>query len=226
MATRETQALVIDTALMLFNKYGCAQVSTNRIAAECGISRGNLHYHFHKKEEIVLSIFQRIVHAMNEEWPEDHFAPTLENMAGMYVRQSLLILEFEFFYREMPSLLRQDPLLRRRYREHRERRIAAISRFFMELTNCGVMEFGSDPALVRSLVIATWIISDNWPNFLEFQGEELDAMAICQGYDMILHVLGPYIKVDFGELTENSHQTIRNMVANHNDRRMPRSSAL
>jgi len=223
MATRETQSLVIDTALMLFNKYGCAQISTNRIAAECGISRGNLHYHFHKKEEIILSIFQRIVHAMNEEWPEDHFAPTLENMAGMYVRQSHLILEFEFFYREMPALLRQDPLLRRRYREHRDRRINAIARFFMELADCGVMDFGSDPTLVRSLVIATWIISDNWPNFVEFQGEELGAEAICQGYDMILHVLGPYIKVDFGALTATSHQTIRTMVARMQDERQAHS---
>lgn len=223
MATRETQALVIDTALMLFNKYGCAQVSTNRIAAECGISRGNLHYHFHKKEEIVLSIFQRIVHAMNEEWPEDHFAPTLENMAGMYVRQSHLILEFEFFYREMPALLRLDPLLRRRYREHRDRRISAITEFFLKLADRGVMEFGSDPKLVRSIVIATWIISDNWPNFVEFQGEVLDADAICQGYDMILNVLGPYIKVNFEALTETSHATIRNMVARKFDQHFLRS---
>lgn len=224
MATRETQALVIDTALMLFNKYGCAKVSTNRIAAECGISRGNLHYHFHKKEEIVMSIFQRIVHAMNEEWPEDHFAPTLENMAAMYVRQSHLILEFEFFYREMPALLRQDPLLRRRYREHRDRRISQITKFFMGLADCGVMEFGSDPKLVRSIVIATWIISDNWPNFVEFQGGDLDAEAICQGYDMILHVLGPYIKVDFGTLTETSHETIRTMVARNFEGRQIRSA--
>ncbi len=226
MATRETQALVIDAALMLFNKYGCAQVSTNRIAAECGISRGNLHYHFHKKEEIVLSIFQRIVHAMNEEWPEDHFDPTLENMAGMYVRQSQLILEFEFFYREMPALLRQDPLLRRRYREHRDRRISQIAKFFMELADCGVMEFASDQKIVRSIVIATWIISDNWPNFVEFQGGNLDAEALCEGYDMILHVLGPYIKVDFVALTETSHQTIKEMVANKYDRRLAHSSGV
>lgn len=220
MATRETQSRVIDTALILFNKYGCAKISANRIAAECGISRGNLHYHFQKKEEIILSIFQRIVHAMNEEWPDDHFAPTLENMAGMYVRQSQLILDYEFFYREMPALLRQDPLLARRYREHRDRRITAITKFFMGLADCGVMDFCSDPGLVRSLVIATWIMSDNWPNFVEFQGEKLDAEAICQGYDMILHVLGPYIKVDFGALSQTSYQTIRDMVSRTQNKRL------
>lgn len=213
MATRETQALILDTALKLFNRHGSNTISTNRIAAECGISRGNLHYHFRTKAEIVQSIFQQIARAMNNEWPADHLEPTLEHMAEMYVRQSLLILEFEFFYREMPSLLRQDSLLRRRYREHRERRLNAIERFFHALGDIGIMRF-SDPSTIRSLVIATWIISDNWPNFVEFQGEDFDAKAICQGYDMILHVLGPQITVDLGAVTKTSHQTIHEMVAN------------
>jgi AcrR family transcriptional regulator len=216
MATRATQALILDTALGLFNRYGSSNISTNRVAAECGISRGNLHYHFHNKAEIVQSLFQRIVRAMTDGQPPDHLAPTLEHMAEMYVRQSVLILEYEFFYREMPSLLRQDSLLLRRYREYRERRIAAIERFFQALKDKGIMNFGPESALVRPLVIATWIISDNWPNFVEFQGRELDADAICQGYDMILHILEPYIAVDFSAATRTSHETIHTLVSGMN----------
>ena len=133
-------------------------------------------------------------------------------MAEMYVRQSLLILEFEFFYREMPALLRQDPLLRRRYREHRDRRIDAICRFMQALVDQGVMDFGPDSDKLRPVVIATWIISDNWPNFVEFSGEEFDADAICRGYDMILHMLSPYITVDFRDATRASHEAIHAMV--------------
>lgn len=219
MATRETQNLIVETSLALFNRHGSSGISTNRIASECGISRGNLHYHFCSKAEIVQSIFQRIVHAMNDEWPADHLIPTLEHMAEMYVRQSLLILEYEFFYREMPALLREDPLLRRRYREHRERRIGAICRFMRALAERGTMDFGPDPNFIRPVVIATWIISDNWPNFVEFQGEPFDASAICRGYDMILHLLSPYIKVDFRDVTRTSHATIHEMVG-----RQPRES--
>ncbi|MEJ8568009.1 TetR/AcrR family transcriptional regulator [Elongatibacter sediminis] len=213
MATRETQALIIDTALALFNRHGSSNISTNRIAAECGISRGNLHYHFRNKAEIVYAIFQRISHAMHDEWPADHLEPTLEHMAKMYVRQSMLILEFEFFYREMAALLRQDSLLRRRYREHRERRIDAICRFLTTLAEQGIMDFGADRAMLRPVVIATWIISDNWPNFVEFSGREFDAEAICQGYDMILHMLAPYITVGFEDVTRTSHETIHALVA-------------
>ena len=212
MATRETQNLIVETSLALFNRHGSSGISTNRIAAACKISRGNLHYHFCSKAEIVQVIFQRIVHAMNDEWPADHLIPTLEHMAEMYVRQSLLILEYEFFYREMPALLREDPLLRRRYREHRERRISAICGFMRALAERGIMDFGADPHLIRPVVIATWIISDNWPNFVEFQGEPFDADAICRGYDMILHLLSPYIRVAFHEVARTSHATIHDMV--------------
>ncbi len=149
---------------------------------------------------------------MNDEWPADHLIPTLEHMAEMYVRQSLLILEFEFFYREMPALLRQDALLRRRYKEHRERRIDAICRFMQALVDRGVMDFGPDSDKLRPVVVATWIISDNWPNFVEFSGEEFDADAICRGYDMILHMLSPYITIDFRDVTRSSHETIHAMV--------------
>jgi AcrR family transcriptional regulator len=212
MATRETQTLIIDTALSLFNRHGCSNISTNRIAAECGISRGNLHYHFPKKEEIVQCIFQRISYAMNNEGPDDQFAPTLESIAKMHVRQSLLIHEYEFFYREMPSLLRRDALLRRRYQEYRENRIDEITRFLLTMREKGLMDFGSDLSKVRSLVISSWIISDNWPNFVEFSGRELNADAICEGYDLVLHVIGPFITEDFRSVSRASHDTIRKMV--------------
>lgn len=60
MTTRETQDKIITTALRLFNESGSRIVSTNRIADSCGISRGNLHYHFRTKEEIIQAIFQHL----------------------------------------------------------------------------------------------------------------------------------------------------------------------
>ncbi len=60
MTTRETQDKIITTALRLFNESGSLIVSTNRIADSCGISRGNLHYHFRTKEEIIQAIFQHL----------------------------------------------------------------------------------------------------------------------------------------------------------------------
>ncbi|MBY8941182.1 TetR/AcrR family transcriptional regulator [Pseudomonas tolaasii] len=46
-------------ALQLFNHKGEPNVSTMEVANEMGISPGNLYYHFHGKEPLVLGLFER-----------------------------------------------------------------------------------------------------------------------------------------------------------------------
>ena len=50
---------ILECALQLFNRQGEPNVSTLEIANEMGISPGNLYYHFHGKEPLVLGLFER-----------------------------------------------------------------------------------------------------------------------------------------------------------------------
>jgi len=54
-----TRDRILEASLVLFNEHGIAAVSTHRIAAELGISPGNLHYHFKSKEQILSWLFRR-----------------------------------------------------------------------------------------------------------------------------------------------------------------------
>src|SRR3569833_4269263 len=101
MATRATQFRILQAALELFNEHGSAAVSSNRNAERCGISKGNLQYHFTNKQEITYALIQQAFNEMDSGWYRDHLAPTLEHMATMYVRLLLLILKYRFIYREM-----------------------------------------------------------------------------------------------------------------------------
>jgi AcrR family transcriptional regulator len=55
----KTRDRILDCALHLFNQQGEPNVSTLGIANEMGISPGNLYYHFHGKEPLVLGLFER-----------------------------------------------------------------------------------------------------------------------------------------------------------------------
>ncbi|MCD5977348.1 TetR/AcrR family transcriptional regulator [Pseudomonas quasicaspiana] len=55
----KTRDRILECALTLFNQQGEPNVSTLEIANELGISPGNLYYHFHGKEPLVLGLFER-----------------------------------------------------------------------------------------------------------------------------------------------------------------------
>jgi AcrR family transcriptional regulator len=213
MATRDTQTRIVDAALELFNEHGTAAISTNRIAEHCGISKGNLHYHFHNKQEIIRFLFQRAVDEMDGGWYRDHLAATLEHMAEMFVRQLQLIRDYRFFYREMADLLRQDRVLRHRFAHNRERRLVAIEKFFGALAARGVMKLPADPRRLRSIVDITWIISENWLNYLEYHDRELTVEAVVAGYDEILEVLRPYLTADPQRITSESYSAIERLTS-------------
>jgi AcrR family transcriptional regulator len=213
MVAARTRQAAVEAALQLFNSESVCSVSTSRIAAVCGISRSNLEYHFPSKKEIVREVFGLIVAEMNSGWYQDHLDPTATRMAAMYARHSLLVYRYRFFYRELPQLLRADPLLQRGYLENRQRRFAAVEQFFKKLDTFGVMCFMGDERLLRSLLESTWVLSENWLQTHCQPDGPVRAASIFQSYRMILDILRPYARAEQSTLTDDCWQAISNYVA-------------
>jgi AcrR family transcriptional regulator len=212
MATRATQLRILQTALELFNEHGTAAISANRIAERSGISKGNLQYHFPTKRDIIFAVFQQAIQEMDSGWYRDHLAPSLEHMAAMYVRQLQLILKYRFFYREMADLLRQDPALRKRFADNRERRMRDLEKFMMALQDRGLMRFPPDSRRLRAIIDVTWIVNENWLNYMDYQDREVTVEAMLEGYSEILEVLRPYLCADLQQITQESYHTIERLA--------------
>jgi AcrR family transcriptional regulator len=208
MPSLQTQQRIVSTAVDLFNEYGTAAVSTNRVAEECRVSKGNLYYHFRSKQEIVQHAFRQIVTVMSEEWHRDHLHPTLRYMAEMYARHALLAYRYRFFFREMPHLLRSDALLLQRYRENRRRRELTLEQFFFALDRGAALRLNGDRRLINSLVQSTWIISDNWLNSIEFMGREVTEESVIASYELILDIFRPYFRADQSRVLDESQAGI------------------
>jgi hypothetical protein len=150
---------------------------------------------------------------MDAGWYRDHLAPTLEHMAAMYVRQIQLILKYRFFYREMADLLRQQTRLRRRFAENRERRMRDLEKFMLTLEARGLMRFPADPRRLRAIIDVTWIVNENWLNYIDYHDREVSVAAMLEGYGEILEVLRPYLCADPQQITHESYLTIERLAA-------------
>ncbi len=61
MGKIKTKQKILDKALELFNSNGVMNVSQRDIANDLGISQGNLTYHFEKREDIILALYNQMV---------------------------------------------------------------------------------------------------------------------------------------------------------------------
>ena len=59
---RQTANRIAEAALQLFNRFGEPGITASAIAADVGISPGNLHYHYASKEKIVEDLFTGFEH--------------------------------------------------------------------------------------------------------------------------------------------------------------------
>ncbi len=194
MASKETKSRIIVNALDLFNRYGSPNISTNRIAAQSGISKGNLNYHYSKKSEIILDIFSEMRDEIIIEWKDDHLNPTLEHIEFMFLRQLHMIWRYRFFYREIVNLLKDDPILRHRFNDLRIKRRESLKAFLVSLVDNGHMILPRKDAHLEHLITSTWVLSENWINYVDTLQETPDEQDLQGGYDVLMSIFRPYIR--------------------------------
>lgn len=193
MTTKDTQKLIVDTAIDLFNEYGTARISANRIADTCDLSRGHLYYHFKKKEEIIDAIYSRIAMEVKSNRIDGLRKPTVHHMLEMFDRYLSLVWRYRFFYREMTALLATDARLCQRFSKDRQERTLVITNFFEGLIASDVLRGPSDAKTLDNLVKASWIVCDNWINYVSVDSTATYPNCVTAGYEVVLDLFRPYL---------------------------------
>ncbi|WP_284618942.1 TetR/AcrR family transcriptional regulator [Aquabacterium humicola] len=192
-AGSSTRDRILETSLRLFNEDGVAAVSTHRIAAELGISPGNLHYHFKTKQLIVTWLFRRF---------EDRFAPCIDAAATVTALDDLwlsLHLTFEavsayrFVYRDIDYLLNEFPELEARAQALTARNVLAANGLCAGLAAAGVIDANAGDVEMLALQIA--FTTTCWFTFKRLTPRPQDgkhAEAALAAY-YTLTLLSPYV---------------------------------
>lgn len=130
----KTRDRILQCALMLFNAKGESNVSTLEIANELGISPGNLYYHFHGKEPIILALF--------EQFREDLsplLNPPLEvqlDVDDYWLFFSLLserLAQYRFLFQDLANLAQAQPKLARGVRQWLNQLKQTLAAFLAQL---------------------------------------------------------------------------------------------
>jgi AcrR family transcriptional regulator len=162
MAKRNTRELILKTSLALFNKMGEPHVTTNHIADEADISPGNLYYHFHSKQDIILELFKRFAVQLD---PIIDVPQSLALQAEDLWFQLHLSFElkghYRFLYRNYADIASRIPDLDRAFRGLLRRERLAAAAMISSLEEQGAMNIREDEKdlLLNNLMLALiyWI---------------------------------------------------------------------
>ncbi|WP_026971215.1 TetR/AcrR family transcriptional regulator [Aliagarivorans marinus] len=198
MKTKEKIVLV---SLDMFNRLGERNVTTNHIAAELGISPGNLYYHFSNKQEIICSIF-----AQYEQQLRDSFRPqadqrlTLEQVTAYLDACFEIMWQFRFLYANLAELLARDEGMKARYHAIQEDLVEWVRAILVQLRDSRFLA-GDDKTMEEladmvKFIVGAWIVYQS----VQKDKGEIDKSTLYKGVLQVLVLLRPYF-------TETSRST-------------------
>jgi AcrR family transcriptional regulator len=207
---RSTKDRIVDAAITLFNDAGIAAVTTNHVAEHAGISPGNLYYHYANKEEIIRDAFDRVNAEADAIWGGGEGGEGVSSKVDvgafhrMLVGNLGLFARYAFFARELPALLRADPVLRGRYVEVAQRRTAQLEEVLVPFVKAGILRDLDDAEDLHALVETAWVLGlfcipyaetldpSTTPRSARAKAERLH-QAIERGALLVLHLMRPHL---------------------------------
>jgi len=185
-----TKDKILATALKMFNETSTQASTTNHIAAEMGISPGNLHYHFKNREEIVRTLY----HNKNAEsiLSVDKFPSSIVELLEHQKMLNKVFWKYRFFQRELSILLFRDPAFKEEYIKdnisHRTRIIA----IYKNLVENGDLHVRYDNEL-EHLADMVLLVVQYYISFCETMGHAMDYSCIENSLSHIQGAIRPYL---------------------------------
>jgi len=186
-----TRDRILDICRTLFNERGPSEVTTAEIAEAVGISEGNLHYHFRRKELIVIALFDQFEAALDIAGMGDpdlcqSRQPHRKYLAGWFN----IMWEWRLFY--AAGIYRLAPSLQPRLMHLTDRGQTHVRAMLHTLVDEGRLV--ATPAELDRLMVNAWIVASYWIDYLRSrQGvETITRDHIRWGYAQVEVLFTPY----------------------------------
>ncbi len=193
----KTKDRILQISLQLFNERGERSVTTNHIAAELGISPGNLYYHFRNKHEIIKELMHQYQVETLEmlSLPEDRPLTTNDKINYFQVLSGQL-WNYRFIHRDVYHLVESNEDFKKIYPRFVGQVMQQGQRIYQAFVDAGLMKM--TPSEIEALIINLWIVLTNWTNFLYMSGHisdnnHLEEKWVWQALRQMVFLEGPYL---------------------------------
>lgn len=192
-----TKDRIVQKSIELFNRYGVQNVPIHRIAAELGISPGNLTYHFKTKDILVRSIFPLIEEEMRAALTPSDTEPrplSPEYCANFQIRIARSLWKFRFFFSALQVLLEKDPELEAEYFKFHDWALEQFQSILDAEIKASAMRLPSPPHSTAIIALNQWNLWQSWLYFEFHNAKESDLvenLAIYHGIIQNFSLLFP-----------------------------------
>ncbi len=194
---RRTRQRILDTTLALYNEQGEPQVSTSLIAAELGISAGNLHYHFRRKDELSAALLDRFVAEFDALLPPAGWRADHVEDAWLLLHLLLETLwRYRFLFRDLSGIMARDRRAGQRLATVFERAVGASRGICLGLVEQGVMTATGGEIEALSANIA--VVSLYWLSFESARHPKagLEGKGMARGAYQVLMLVAPFLQAE------------------------------
>ena len=197
-APRRTAERILASALGLFNRFGEPNVATTMIAADLGISPGNLYYHYPGKEDIVNTLFGIYQSDLQALLPAAKDVKDLED--AWFFMHSLfeLVWRHRFLYRDLNDLLSKYLQLEQAVKQVLADKHKAFLTLLAQLSDKGWLTQNPterDSSATHMLIMLTWWLSYEYVRDPRHALEDANAQGgVSRGAQQVLGLLLPYLQ--------------------------------
>ena len=197
---RDTRTQILVASLSLFNEHGEPNTTTNDIANEADISPGNLHYHCHKKADLVealLAEFQADVRRVLD--PPTGDGTTIDDFWAFLHLLLEVLAAYRFLLRDMETLVSTYPKVGHALKGF-SKGLTAIMQLYVEALRRNEFLQVDDsevPIMSRNLVVIA-LFSERFDE-VSGAGASVDVSALRMARS-VLGILMPYSSQEAAQL--------------------------
>lgn len=191
---KNTKAVILNTALDLFNKEGLGKVTLRTIANKMGISQGNLNYHFKKREYIIEALYFQLVGRIDENMSK-HEDQSI-GLQSLFSISSIMMESFfryRFFMLDFALIMRENDKIKKHYLQLTKLREKQFTKLFNVLIKSKILRKEVLPNEYLFLYKRFQILGDFWISSAEITASRLNKKMLKEYSDIINQAIFPYL---------------------------------